>query len=96
MLRLDAGQSRVKALILGDRGMGHALLARVKNPIGQQDAFPADLEGSVCIGIGIYIVTDCAARMLAIIQNELPALGMNDQIGTDLPLIANAEDIGQP
>lgn len=95
LLRLDVGQHIAKVFILGDRGMGHALLAGIKDPIGQQDTLPADLEGPVGIAIGLDITADRAARMLAVIEDELPALIMHHEAGADLPLVTNTEDIGQ-
>ena len=47
LLRLDEGQHVAKALVLGDRGVGHALMAGVEDTVGQWDALPADLERPV-------------------------------------------------
>jgi hypothetical protein len=80
LLDQDVGQHLRQSLVLGDARMGHPPLTGIEHPVGQQHALPADLERPVCKGIGLNVLADGAAGVLAVVQTELPALGVDRKV----------------
>ena len=96
LLHLDEGKHLAQALVLGDRRVGDALLMVIIGSIRQENAFPADLEPAIGKGIGLDILPDRAAGVFGVLQDELLAIVMNDELPAQLSLVAQAQDLGQP
>ena len=74
-----------KPLVLDNRGVRHALLL-VEHAMRQSDAFPANLEPTIRILVGLDIFADQPGRQRRLVQNDPLAVVGKRQLLRDIAL----------
>gem|GEM_PF-6220524 len=58
--------------------------------------FPADIQSTIRIGIGLDLAPDQSTRHLVLLEHDPLALERKRQLGTDVTLLTFAQDVAQP